>query len=71
MVVQFGYVSLFSIVWPIGSLISFINNWIELRSDAIKMCINYRCAKILIIYNFQFYYLIINIIIKLNIYKFI
>jgi hypothetical protein len=42
MVVQFGYVSLFSIVWPIGSLISFINNWIELRSDAIKMCINYR-----------------------------
>jgi len=42
MVVQFGYVSLFSIVWPLGSLISFVNNWIELRSDAVKMCINYR-----------------------------
>jgi len=42
MVVQFGYVTLFSIVWPLGSLISFVNNWIELRSDAIKMCINYR-----------------------------
>jgi len=42
MVVQFGYVSLFSIVWPLGAVISFINNWIELRSDAVKMCINYR-----------------------------
>lgn len=42
MVVQYGYVSLFSIVWPLGSLSSFINNWIELRSDAVKMCINYR-----------------------------
>ncbi|ORX58560.1 DUF590-domain-containing protein [Piromyces finnis] len=42
MVVQFGYVSLFSIVWPLGSVISFINNWVELRSDAVKMCINYR-----------------------------
>jgi len=42
MVVQFGYVSLFSIVWPLGAIISFANNWIELRSDAVKMCINYR-----------------------------
>jgi len=42
MVVQFGYLSLFSIVWPLGSLISLVNNWIELRSDAIKMCINHR-----------------------------
>lgn len=42
MVVQYGYVSLFSIVWPIGSLASFINNWIELRSDAVKICLNYR-----------------------------
>jgi len=42
MVVQFGYISLFSIVWPLGSVTSLINNWIELRSDAIKMCINHR-----------------------------
>ncbi|KAL1919461.1 uncharacterized protein VTP21DRAFT_2154 [Calcarisporiella thermophila] len=38
MVTQFGYVSLFSSVWPLTPLCCFINNWIELRSDAVKLC---------------------------------
>ncbi|KAI0913638.1 DUF590-domain-containing protein [Ustulina deusta] len=37
MVVQFGYLSLFSSVWPLTPLTFLINNWIELRSDAIKI----------------------------------
>ncbi|KAI9721043.1 MAG: hypothetical protein M1812_002524 [Candelaria pacifica] len=39
MVVQFGYLSLFSIVWPLTPVSFLINNWVELRSDAIKICI--------------------------------
>ncbi|KAI1079212.1 DUF590-domain-containing protein [Whalleya microplaca] len=37
MVVQFGYLSLFSVVWPLTPLSFLINNWVELRSDAMKI----------------------------------
>lgn len=39
MVVQFGYMALFSVVWPLTPLSFLFNNWIELRSDAVKICI--------------------------------
>lgn len=39
MVVQFGYLSLFSVVWPLTACSFVVNNWIELRSDAVKICI--------------------------------
>ena len=39
MVVQFGYLSLFSVVWPLTPVSFIINNWIELRSDAVKICL--------------------------------
>eukprot|EP00158_Paraphelidium_tribonemae_P006669 Partr_v1_DN27928_c1_g1_i3_m11259 putative Anoctamin len=39
-VLQFGYVMVFSSVYPLCALASFLNNWVELRSDAIKICIN-------------------------------
>ncbi|KAL8715018.1 MAG: hypothetical protein Q9220_000975 [cf. Caloplaca sp. 1 TL-2023] len=39
MVVQFGYLSLFSVVWPLTPVSFLINNWIELRSDAVKICV--------------------------------
>ena len=42
MVIQFGYLALFSPVWPLVSIGFFINNWIELRSDFIKICIEHR-----------------------------
>jgi hypothetical protein len=42
MVMQFGYVSLFSIVWPLTPLLCFANNWLELRSDAIKIIMTMR-----------------------------
>ncbi|KAI8376171.1 calcium-activated chloride channel-domain-containing protein [Radiomyces spectabilis] len=38
MVIQFGYVSMFSTVWPLTALCCLVNNWIELRGDAIKVC---------------------------------
>jgi hypothetical protein len=37
MITQFGYLSLFSTVWPLTALSFLINNWIELRSDALKI----------------------------------
>ncbi|KAI1426840.1 calcium-activated chloride channel-domain-containing protein [Xylaria sp. FL1777] len=37
MIVQFGCLSLFSSVWPLTPLAFLVNNWIELRSDAIKI----------------------------------
>ncbi|KAF9900033.1 hypothetical protein BX616_002728, partial [Lobosporangium transversale] len=42
MVLQFGYVSLFSVIWPLTGLCAFVNNWIELRSDAAKISYNAR-----------------------------
>jgi anoctamin-10 len=39
MVLQFGYLSLFSVVWPLTGLSFLINDWIELRADAMKICV--------------------------------
>lgn len=39
MVIQFGYLSLFSVVWPLTPVSFVINNWVELRSDAVKICV--------------------------------
>ena len=38
-VVQFGYLALFSVVWPPTPVSFLINNWIELRADAVKICV--------------------------------
>ncbi|PNY25588.1 Uncharacterized protein TCAP_04471 [Tolypocladium capitatum] len=42
LVLQFGYLALFSPVWPLISLGFLINNWIELRSDFAKICFEYK-----------------------------
>ena len=39
MVVQFGYLALFSVVWPLTACSFLVNNWVELRSDAVKICV--------------------------------
>ncbi|PSN67457.1 DUF590-domain-containing protein [Corynespora cassiicola Philippines] len=39
MVLQFGYLSLFSVVWPPTAVSFLINDWFELRADAIKICV--------------------------------
>ncbi|APA07337.1 hypothetical protein sscle_02g021070 [Sclerotinia sclerotiorum 1980 UF-70] len=39
MVIQFGYLSLFSVVWPLTGLSFLINNWVELRGDAVKIAL--------------------------------
>ncbi|KAF2190943.1 DUF590-domain-containing protein [Zopfia rhizophila CBS 207.26] len=39
MVLQFGYLSLFSVIWPLTAVSFLINDWIELRADAIKICV--------------------------------
>ncbi|GAM84089.1 hypothetical protein ANO11243_020810 [Dothideomycetidae sp. 11243] len=39
MVLQFGHLALWSVVWPLTGLSFLINNWIELRTDAIKICV--------------------------------
>lgn len=39
MVLQFGYLSLFSVVWPLTAVSFLINDWVELRADAMKICV--------------------------------
>ncbi|KAF2027370.1 DUF590-domain-containing protein [Setomelanomma holmii] len=39
MVLQFGYLSLFSVVWPLTGVSFLINDWVELRADALKICV--------------------------------
>ena len=36
---QFGYLSLFSAVWPLAAVSFLVNDWVELRADAIKICV--------------------------------
>ena len=38
MLIQFGYVTLFSSAFPLAALCAFLNNIIEIRSDAFKLC---------------------------------
>ncbi|KAK4695877.1 anoctamin-10, partial [Phenoliferia sp. Uapishka_3] len=37
MAMQFGYLTLFSVIWPVAPVWSFVNNFFELRSDAFKL----------------------------------
>ena len=38
MVTQFGYVTIWSNVWPLAPVFALINNYFELRTDALKIC---------------------------------
>jgi len=38
MVIQFGYCTLFVAAFPLAPLLAFINNAIEIRVDAWKLC---------------------------------
>ncbi|KAM5496749.1 hypothetical protein McanMca71_007658 [Microsporum canis] len=42
MCVQFGYLALFSPVWSLVPVSFLVNNWIELRSDFFKICIEHK-----------------------------
>lgn len=42
MCIQFGYLALFSPVWPLVPVSFFVNNWVELRSDFFKICKEFR-----------------------------
>ncbi|KAM4065502.1 calcium-activated chloride channel domain-containing protein [Hirsutella rhossiliensis] len=42
MVLQFGHLALFSPVWSLMPIGFLINNWIELRSDFLKICIEHQ-----------------------------
>ncbi|THC99169.1 hypothetical protein EYZ11_001344 [Aspergillus tanneri] len=39
MCIQFGYLALFSPIWPLVPVSFLINNWVELRSDFFKICV--------------------------------
>lgn len=42
MVLQYGYLALFSVIWPLVPVSFLINNWVELRGDAIKIAVESR-----------------------------
>lgn len=42
MVTQFGHVTLWSTIWPLATVMSLINNWLEIRSDAFKIAVHAR-----------------------------
>ncbi|KAF7301208.1 hypothetical protein MIND_00685500 [Mycena indigotica] len=42
MVTQFGYVVLWSTIWPLAPVMALINNFFELRSDAFKLTVHVR-----------------------------
>jgi anoctamin-10 len=42
MVMQFGYVALWSTIWPLAPVMALINNIFELKSDAFKITVHHR-----------------------------
>ena len=42
MLVQFGYVTLFSSAFPMAAMCALLNNVIEIRSDAFKLCMSFQ-----------------------------
>ena len=42
MLVQFGYVTLFSSAFPMAAMCALLNNVIEIRSDAFKLCMTFQ-----------------------------
>lgn len=42
MVIQFGYVTLFSPAFPMAAMCALLNNVIEIRSDAFKLCVTFQ-----------------------------
>ncbi|KAK7031750.1 calcium-activated chloride channel-domain-containing protein [Favolaschia claudopus] len=42
MVTQFGYVALWSTIWPLAPVMALVNNFFELRSDAFKITVHVR-----------------------------
>ncbi|CAG2102368.1 unnamed protein product, partial [Medioppia subpectinata] len=42
LIIQFGYVMLFSSTFPMAAVCALINNIIEIRSDAFKLCVIYQ-----------------------------
>lgn len=42
MVLQYGYLALFSAVWPLVGASFLANDWLELRADALKICVEMR-----------------------------
>jgi anoctamin-10 len=42
MAAQFGYIALWSVLWPLAPVMGFVNNFFELRSDAFKITLNNR-----------------------------
>ena len=39
---QFGFIALWSIVWPLIPLACLVNNWFEVRTDSVKICTSRR-----------------------------
>lgn len=39
---QFGYIVLWSTIWPLAPVMGFVNNFFELRSDALKIAVHER-----------------------------
>lgn len=42
MLIQFGYVTLFSSAFPMAAMCALLNNIIEIRSDAFKLCMTFQ-----------------------------
>ncbi|KAE8218839.1 hypothetical protein CF319_g7352 [Tilletia indica] len=39
---QYGFVVLWSVIWPLNPVFAFVNNFFELRTDLLKICVNAR-----------------------------
>ena len=44
MIIQFGYVTLFAVSYPLAALLAWVNNIVEMRLDSYQLCKMHRRA---------------------------
>eukprot|EP00002_Diphylleia_rotans_P002649 TRINITY_DN11681_c0_g1_i5.p1 TRINITY_DN11681_c0_g1~~TRINITY_DN11681_c0_g1_i5.p1 ORF type:complete len:722 (+),score=168.54 TRINITY_DN11681_c0_g1_i5:43-2208(+) len=62
MIIQFGYVTMFAAAFPLAALLAFLNNIIEIRLDAFKMCTTFKRPHYRAVEDIGTYYYILEII---------
>ncbi len=66
-VIQFGFITLFVVAFPLGPLFAFLNNIIEIRIDAFKVLTQFRRPLAKRVQDIGIWLPILNIISKLGV----
>ncbi|CAB4012900.1 anoctamin-4-like isoform X1, partial [Paramuricea clavata] len=67
MVIQFGFVTMFVASFPLAPLFALVNNFVEIRADAINFVVNYRRRVAEQVKNIGIWFKILEIVTKISV----